>query len=154
MIPSSSDIYNYSRFFSTIPSYNKETNIYWLKSEYKETQSNPFNMVAPIYAGIYNPLSNIKQPIGYVKLITSQSQYNEHLLNTDNYSFYWLNNNKIVASIHATYDYIGTGKNPFFEPNTTHTFNSSSSAYNLLNKSIKIKLFAETNTRQCTLQIL
>lgn len=140
-------------------------NVYWIKDEYVEADvtiagwsptgsGSTFNLVAPLYSGIYSP-SGPRNQIGYFKLITSQFQYNTGLeyLNTDNYSFYWMDGSEIVASMGAEYNYVGTGGNPFFVDNSTHYFNSTSSAHQLLNKSVSVKLFAGVDQRQCTLAI-
>lgn len=143
-------------------------NVYWIRSEYIEADvtidgwspsgsGTKFNLVAPLYSGIYSPtdISSNRIQIGYFKLITSQFQYdtNKEFLNTDNYSFYWINGNKIVASMDSTYDYIGIEGNPFFLDNSTHNFNSTTCAYQLLNKSVSVQLFAGENQRQCKLTI-
>lgn len=144
-------------------------NVYWIRSEYVEAIAdivdwNPvtasgttFNLVAPLYSGIYSSTDSPsdRTKIGYFKLITSQFQYDSSasLLNTDNYSFYWINGSQIVASMDSTYDYIGSGVNPFFVDNSTHNFNSTTSAYQLLNKSVSVQLFAGVDQRQCKLTI-
>jgi hypothetical protein len=146
-------------------------NVYWLKSEYVESDAtmntwtsdgsgNFFNLVAPLYSGVYP--GGIPPPtskIGYFKLITSQFQYDTNIptnfLNTDNYSFYWINGSQMVASMDSTYDYIGANPNPFFAPGSYHYFNSTTSAYQLLNKSVSVQLYAgaDNNVRQCKLTI-
>ena len=147
-------------------------NVYWIRGEYVEADvsingwspsgsgttpsgsGTTFNLVAPLYSGTYSS-SGPRNKIGYFKLITSQFQYDTgtELLNTDNYSFYWINGTEIVASMDSTYDYIGTGLNPFFENGSTHNFNSTTCAYQLLNKSVSVQLYAGTDERQCKLTI-
>jgi hypothetical protein len=140
-------------------------NVFWIRDEYVEADvaiagwsptgsGSTFNLVAPLYSGVYSP-SGPRNKIGYFKLITSQFQYDagEEFLNTDNYSFYWINGSQIVASMDSTYDYIGTEGNPFFVDNSTHNFNSTASAHQLLNKSVSVQLFAGVDQRQCTLTI-
>jgi hypothetical protein len=144
-------------------------NVYWIRAEYVEadvtisgwapagSSGTTFNLVAPLYSGIYSSsdLSSDRNKIGYFKLITSQFQYDtsEKILNTDNYSFYWINEDNIVASMDSIYDYIGIEGNPFFTDNSTHYFNSTTSAYQLLNKSLSIQLYAGVDERQCKLTI-
>jgi hypothetical protein len=140
-------------------------NVYWIRGEYVEADvtipswlpsgsGNTYNLVAPLYSGTYSA-SGSRNQIGYFKLITSQFRYNtgSELLNTDNYSFYWINGSQIVASMDSTYDYIGTGSNPFFLDNSYHYFNSTTSAYQLLNKSLSVQLYAGIVERQCKLTI-
>jgi len=142
-------------------------NVYWLKDEYVEADvvipdwtlasGTTYNLVAPLYAGVYADVVT-PNPIGYFKLITTQFSYNSApstpLLNTDNYSFYWINGDSIVASIDAIYDYVGTGTNPFFEPGSTHQFKSTG-AYQLLNKNPTVELYAgaDDNVRQCKITV-
>ncbi len=143
-------------------------NVYWIRDEYVEnTQpiplwSNPsatgttFNLVAPLYSGTYSS-SGSRNKIGYFKLITSVFRYDTTtdtpFLNTDNYSFYWIDGTQIVASMDSTYDYIGINESPFFEDGSTHNFNSTTSAYQLLNKSVSVQLYAGDQERQCKLTI-
>jgi len=145
-------------------------NVYWLKDEYVEADvvipgwtlasgasGTTYNLVAPLYAGVYENVV-VPNPIGYFKLITSQFSYGSGpsipLLNTDNYSFYWINGTQIVASIDAVYDYVGTGANPFFVPGSTHQFKSTG-AYQLLNKTPTVELYAgaDDNVRQCKITV-
>lgn len=141
-------------------------NVYWIRSEYVEADvtisgwsptgsGTTFNLVAPLYSGIYSSTDTNRTKIGYLKLITPQFQYDDNakLLNTDNYSFYWINGDNLVASMDVTYDYMGTGTNPFFENNSNHYFNSTTTAHQLLNKSVSVELFAGTEQRQCKLTI-
>jgi len=145
-------------------------NVYWIRDEYVEADvnipdwkkgvtstdasGNTYNLVAPLYSGTYSA-SGPRNQIGYFKLITTQFRYStgSELLNTDNYSFYWINGSQIVASMDSTYDYIGTGSNPFFLNNSYHYFNSTTSAYQLLNKSVSVQLYAGAVERQCKLTI-
>jgi hypothetical protein len=142
-------------------------NVYWIRDEYVAAadvtienwspngSGTTFNLVAPLYSGIYSQTDTNRKKIGYFKLITSQFQYNtdKEFLNKDNYSFYWINGTQPVASINSTYDYIGIKGNPFFINNSTHIFNSTTSAYQLLNKSVLVELFAGVKERQCKLTI-
>ena len=144
-------------------------NVYWIKNEYVENAqpipswSSPpdvsatgatFNLVAPLYSGTYSA-SGPRNKIGYFKLITSVFKYDTDTqnLNTDNYSFYWIDGTQIVASMDSTYDYIGADESPFFENGSTHNFNSTTSAYQLLNKSVSVQLYAGGEERQCKLTI-
>lgn len=136
-------------------------NVYWLKSEYVETDVEisgswtTYNLVAPLYAGVYAEVTT-PNPIGYFKLITTQFSYDAGLplLNTDNYSFYWINGSQMVASLDAVYDYVGTGVNPFFAPDSTHQFKSTG-AYQLLNNTPVIELYAgaDDEVRQCKITV-
>jgi hypothetical protein len=148
-------------------------NVYWLRGEYVEADvtipdwagtpgagGTTFNLVAPLYAGVYH--SGITPaPIGYFKLITSQFKYDtsKSLLNTDNYSFYWINADaQLVATMDSIYDYIGTDTTPFFTPGSTHKFNSTRTcAYQLFNKTVAVELYAGVSqddyVRQCKLTI-
>lgn len=145
-------------------------NVYWFKNEYAESaQPIPawsgagdgtgviINSVAPLYSGVYSGTPTPQ--IGNFKLITSVFQYDSttptKFLATDNYSFYWINGQQIVASMDSTYDYIGDGLSQFFAPGSYHYFNSTTSAYHLLNKSVSVQLYAalDDNVRQCKLTI-
>ena len=140
-------------------------NVFWLRDEYSQaivnipgwspstSSGNQFHLIAPLYSGVYSP-SGPKNKIGYLKLFTTQTKYDtdEPFLNTDYYYFIWINQGEIVASMDSIYDYIGTGDNPFFEPDSTHNMNSTATnAYQLLNKRLSIQLFAGNNERQCKL---
>ena len=143
-------------------------NVYWLKDEYVEADvvipdwtpasgasGSTFNLVAPLYAGVYENVVT-PNPIGYFKLIATQFSYGTSLplLNTDNYSFYWINSGNVAASMDAIYDYVGTGANPFFVPGSTHQFKATG-AYQLLNRNIAVELYAgsDNNVRQCKITL-
>lgn len=143
-------------------------NVFWLKDEYTEadvvidswtsetSSGNTYNLVAPLYSGIYSA-SGPRNQIGYIKIITTQFQYNtgDKFLNTDNLSFYWINEaGKIVASMDSIYDFIGSIDDALFYPvNSTHYLNSTATnAHQLLDKRLAIKLFAGPDgERQCKL---
>ena len=147
-------------------------NIYWMKDEYSESEAaiaqwtnstsatttgTTYNLVAPLYSGIYSSSDSPanRNKIGYVRLITTQVQYDtdETILNTDNYSFFWINAGQIVASMDTIYDYVGTDTNtPFFQPYSTHYLNSTATnAHQLLDKRLAIKLYVGDPERQCKL---
>jgi hypothetical protein len=136
-----------------VPSLNNETNIYWLRTEYRQTDSNPYHFTAPIYEG--DSSSPIRKQIGYVIDIVTESEYPNlpYSFYTDNWSFYFLKDDKIVATMNAIYDFIGEINNPFYIPGTKNNFNTTNCGYDLLNKSGTISLIAGPDARQCTLQI-
>ncbi len=144
-------------------------NVYYKKSEIKtigittttttDASENLAIYTAPLYSGIYS--SNLTPiPIGYITYFSPSTSYSPSVttaLNTAYYSYYWIEQNTLRASISAVYNYIGdsSSDDSFFAAGSTHYYNSITCNQQLLNNKAGFKTVVDSanEVRQVRIKI-